>query len=463
MTRHFLIILLTFACCYNALGQAHYYGRIKTQENTIPLYLYVKNNREGKLTILSFRGYEVPLKTFRIKKDSLIFRRKDGNAVFKGHYDKTKSGYAGMWNEDGSSHEVLFIPARPDTIKRLNPRTTSAYLYNAPPKFDDGLELGDCASANVDEQKLSALVQKIIRKKYDYIHSVLIARNNQLVLEEYFYEFPREAHFGIQSATKSFVSALTGIALDRGEIPALTTSVCNYLTDHRELACNPQNKTIALHDLLSMSTGLQWDEVTYDYGHEKNSSVIAADTGDELRYLLTRPRASKELFAYNSLNHIMMNHVLKRATGLDNSTEMNERLLEPLGISSFDLGEAKDGVIGDIFLRPRDMMKFGLLYLNEGKWRGQQVVPKSWVKESTTSKISVDKNLGYGYFWWTTAFSWNGKKLPAYFAWGYGGQYIFVVPSLQLVTVFTGTNWTTDPEYFYLNIMQTFVVGACKH
>lgn len=107
------------------------------------------------------------------------------------------------------------------------------------------------------------------------------------------------------------------------------------------------------------------------------------------------------------------------------------------------------------------MLKFGLLYLNEGMWKGKQVVPAAWVKESTTTKIELAPGFGYAYFWWTKQFSWKGKIVNSYFAWGYGGQYIFVVPSLQLVVVFNGTNWSTDPTKYYFEMMEKFILPSC--
>jgi CubicO group peptidase (beta-lactamase class C family) len=256
------------------------------------------------------------------------------------------------------------------------------------------------------------------------------------------------------------VSALTGIALTKGEVKSTQASLCDYLPNHQDLTCNAQNKTITLDHVLSMSTGLAWDEITYDYGHEKNTAVIAGNQPDEFRYLLTRSRSAEKVFAYNSLNHLMMNHILQKATGLDNRKEMEERLLQPLGITTYDLGEPDNGVIGDIFLRPRDMLKFGLMYLNEGKWKGKQVVPAAWVKESTTTKIEIEPGFGYAYFWWTKQFPWKKKTVYSYFAWGYGGQYIFVVPELEAVVVFNGTNWSTDPTKYYFEMMEKFILPS---
>jgi len=162
------------------------------------------------------------------------------------------------------------------------------------------------------------------------------------------------------------------------------------------------------------------------------------------------------VFTYNSLNHSLMNAVLRNATNLENKQELTERLLKPLGIEKSYIDEPSPmGTIGDIGLRPRDMLKFGLMYLNEGKWNEKQVVPPDWVRESTTTKIHLTSTLGYGYFWWTKVFRWKGKPVQSFFAWGYGDQYIFVVPDAALVVVMSGSNWTTNPEGQAMQIVQT--------
>jgi CubicO group peptidase (beta-lactamase class C family) len=277
-----------------------------------------------------------------------------------------------------------------------------------------------------------------MKEEYPDVHSLLSARNDSLVYEEYFYTFTSEFPHNIQSVTKSFVSALTGIALAKGEIKNVNDPLCSYLPEYQELLCSGQNKTITLHNVLSMSTGLKWDEATYDYGDPKNSLSMTGN--DPFGYLFTLQRSSLPEFAYNSMNHSTMNAVLKNATHMNNATEITSRLLTPLGIRRYFLGEENHGVLGDIDLRPRDMMKLGQLYLQEGKWNGKEIVSKAWVNESTTTKIAVGSGLGYGYFWWTRDFKWKDKTVKSFFAWGYGGQYIFVLPELKLVVVMTGSH-----------------------
>lgn len=157
-----------------------------------------------------------------------------------------------------------------------------------------------------------------------------------------------------------------------------------------------------------------------------------------------------------------MNAVLRKATNLENGQELSERLFKPLGIEKSYIGEPTPmGVIGDIGLRPRDMLKFGLVYLNDGKWHGQRIVSSQWVTESTSKKINATPTLDYGYFWWIRNFEYKGNPTTAFFAWGYGGQYIIVVPAARIVVIMSGSHWGTDPEEQMVSIMQE-ILGSVR-
>lgn len=156
-----------------------------------------------------------------------------------------------------------------------------------------------------------------------------------------------------------------------------------------------------------------------------------------------------------------MNVILRNATHLENKQELTERLFKPLGIEKSYIDDPTPmGAIGDIGLRSRDMLKFGLLYLNNGMWNNQQIVSAEWIEESTTAKIKPNTTLGYSYFWWTRDFNRHGKPISSYFAWGYGGQYIIVIPEMKIVVVLSGSNWSTNPEGQMVDIVEEILAGV---
>ena len=445
-----LFLLLLLGCnSSNQHPAGSYIGIL--QFPSITYHIYLDWHQPKPLVInTTFKASEFALDTIYFHDDSLHFRLKEFYSEYKGHFNKETNRITGQWiDEDSIAHPLEFIAANPDTVLGLRPRTFRNYIYQPPGKEKDGITVCSMTDQDMIVTPIDTVMHRIIRGHYPDVHSLLISRNNCLLVEEYFYRYDRNYVYNIQSATKSLVSALTGIALSKGEIKSIDETLCRHLPGYENLICNEQNKNITLRQLLTMSTGIAWDEQTYDYMDERNNLAIAANEKDQFVYLFSQPliRSGTPVFAYNSLNHLLINAVLLNATHLENKEELTERLLKPLDIEKSYIGDPTPmGVIGDIGLRPRDMLKFGLLYLNKGKWNGEQLVSANWIEESTTTKIKPRPSLGYGYFWWTRDFDWKGKKVSSYFAWGYGGQYIFVIPELQVVIVMSGSKWGTDPE-----------------
>ena len=446
-------------CSHIQAQDGQWLGRIPYPDITYRMVLENKFSRPHLFNV-TFKRYEVPMEKMFFRDDSVYFRFAEFFTEFGGKYDRNKNTITGTWvTEDKVRIPVTFEQVKGDTVRGMNPRTSKAYNYSPPKQLEDQWPVSTIERQSIDPILIDSLTYAIINEKYRDVHSLLIARNNSLIYEEYFYTYNSQFRQNIQSVTKSFVSALVGIALAKGEIKNINDPLCEYLKNYKKLVCNNQNKSITLDHVLSMSTGIEWDEATYDYGDPRNNLSYR---GDPFKHLFSRKRLPQRDFAYNSLNHSTMNAVLKTATHLDNSTEITSRLLVPLGISSYYLGKEDHGVLGDIELTPRDMMKLGELYLQKGKWNGREIVPHSWVNESTSTKVAARPGLGYGYFWWTRDFNWKGKIVRSFFAWGYGGQYIFVVPDLQLVVTLTGSHWTTDPKNHVMEMMESYIIPSCR-
>jgi len=449
MKRYIFLFFVLAGCANNPPKPgASYLGLLSMPDVTYHLFL----DNQGAVPVLynvTFKANPFPLDTIYFFGDSLHFRMKEYYSEYKGRFDAKTNRIEGIWiDEDTLAHPLHFKAVMPDTVSGLHPLSSPVYTYKPPALMEDGLKTNTREAQKLSSAAMDSVISHLVKGKYKDVHSLLVARNNELVVEEYFYRIHPDKVYNIQSATKSLVSALAGIAIGKKEIKSTQQTLCATLPGYEKWACDEKHKTITLHQLLTMSTGIAWDEQTYDYGDERNSLVKAASDSDQFIHLLLLPRkaTATPVFAYNSLNHILMNAVLRQATHMENKDELTTRLLQPLGIEAYYIDTPTPmGAIGDIDLRPRDMLKFGLLYANQGRWNGQQVVPANWVKESTQPKIQPRPGLGYGYFWWTKDFDHQGKTVSSFFAWGYGGQYIFVVPALQLVVVMSGSHWGTDP------------------
>jgi CubicO group peptidase (beta-lactamase class C family) len=194
--------------------------------------------------------------------------------------------------------------------------------------------------------------------------------------------------------------------------------------------------------MLSMSTGLYWDEWTYPYYDSRNTHVAMNRSSDQLRFVMEQPVVASPgaTFLYNSGVSIALGAIVGKVSGMAVGAFAEEYLFGPLGITdyfwwTYPNGTAQTG--GGLALRPRDMAKFGLLYLRGGNWNGTQVVSEAWVRESTRQQVPDQE---YGYQWWLHEFTVGDRSLDCFAAHGRGGQFIFVFPDIDLVAVFNGGN-----------------------
>ncbi len=298
----------------------------------------------------------------------------------------------------------------------------------------------------LDPARLSELVD-LIREGQHFpdLHSLLILKDGYLVIEEYFGGWNRQRLHVLQSVTKSITSALIGIAIEQGHVGSVDERVIDYFPDWRnELAKDPRWATVRLQDLLTMRSGTDYHEQGQDSPHlQLNRTPRAWD-----RFYLDRPmvRDPGTYWQYDSGGVILMSAMLKQRSGMHADDYADRFLFPPLGIDQAPWVRNRDGhphTGGGLHLRPRDMARFGLLYLRRGRWRDQQVVPRAWVDESTRQHVDFEPprgtSTGYGYLWWILAPDPGGAgSEPIYAAMGFRAQYIFVVPEHDMVVVVTG-------------------------
>lgn len=271
------------------------------------------------------------------------------------------------------------------------------------------------------------------------IHSMLVIRNDKLVFERYGdgivngvylygadftngvqHQFTPDDTHNIQCSTKSIISALVGIAINEGTIH-LDDPVVPYFTDTVIKNMSPAKSRITIEDLLTMRSGTQWIS--------DDTPMLNSDEAGV--YALNMPMAHEPgtYFQYNSSDPCIINSIIYRTTGKIPEDYAREKLFGPLGINDFHWVTDHSGIniAYGLYMRPRDMAKFGYLYLKQGIWNGVQVVPASWVTTSTQDHVGTTK---YGYYWW--------MEFPGgYNTSGLGSQFIFVFPDKNLVIVFT--------------------------
>ncbi len=269
--------------------------------------------------------------------------------------------------------------------------------------------------------------------------SLLVVRHGRLVAEDYYRPGGADSLYALRSATKSVISLLVGIAIQRGAIRA-TDQPLSELFRPPLPVLDPSDAAITVGDLLTMTGGFQWDENTGVT--EYNNWVLAPD---QIEYLLARPLASPPgtTFNYNSAAVHLLSAVLEVDAG-GTAALADAQLLAPLGVHARDWEVDNRGIPNGgagLYLRPRDMAKIGQLVLQGGLSGTVALVPPAWVDEATRSHLGTGAVLGslggltYGYLWWLGRAGGHDVVL----AWGYGGQLIWIVPDLDLVVVTTAT------------------------
>jgi CubicO group peptidase (beta-lactamase class C family) len=313
-----------------------------------------------------------------------------------------------------------------------------------------------------DAPSLLQLKARIDSAELPGIHSVLVIVGGKTVAEWYFdgadetigpmgavplgrVAFAPETLHDIRSVTKSIVSILFGIAYSSGVVESLDAPVLDYFPEYADLH-TPERMKVRVRDVLTMTSGLHWDERTYPYSDARNSEIAMDIADDPYRYVLAgsidAPPGAR--FNYSGGDAAIAAAIVTRATKIPIETYARQKLFTPLGIARFEWSK-NNGIpraASGLRLTTIDMAKIGTLMLNGGRWEGRQVVPESWVKAATSPHIDVEPDpkcgLKYGYLWWIGAGCAVTPPVPWFAAFGNGGQRIWVVPSRKLVIASTG-------------------------
>jgi CubicO group peptidase (beta-lactamase class C family) len=336
-------------------------------------------------------------------------------------------------------------------------RQPPAIPYQVPPTIDDGWTIGPPEQAGIDRRRLEAMTGSIHANPTFNVHAVLIEHDGRLVYEEYFsgtderrgrplgvVAFTREMKHDIRSITKSVISALVGIAVDSGAIRSLDAPLLDYFPEYADLQV-PERRQITLRHALTMTTGFDWNE-DVSYRDPKNDETAMEWSADPLRYVLSRPIVAPAgtSWRYDGGTTQLLGAVVQRATKQPLADYAQAVLFEPLGINDVEwLGRLAGlpSAASGLRLRPRDLAKFGSLYLHGGQWNGHQVVPRGWIEESTRRRLTLPRqsDRGYAYLWWHACYPTRSGVVEVPTAVGNGMQRIFLLRSQQtMVTVLSG-------------------------
>ena len=302
----------------------------------------------------------------------------------------------------------------------------------------------------MDSQQLAKMFESIKQQDLN-LDGVLIIRHGTIVTETYFPPFQQDTKHELYSCTKSFISALMGIAIDKGYIDGIDQPMLDFFPERTFANSDARKTAMTLENLLTMTSGLDWEEGDPIYAQMMRSP-------DWVQFVLDTPMAVEpgSQFNYCSGCSHVLSAIVQATTGTSTLDFAQAYLFEPLGISDVYWYADPDGIANGgwgLRLTPRDMAKLGYLYLHHGVWDGQQIVSTEWVSASVKAHVQAEDELDYGYQWWVY------PALNAYTARGRGGQLIFVMPDLDIVVVFTAE---IEDGHVLLELIEDFIVPAAQ-
>jgi len=307
------------------------------------------------------------------------------------------------------------------------------------------------------------------------LHSVLVIHEGSIVAEKHYpgddqrwgtplgeIKHNRNRLHDLRSVTKSITSLLYGIALSEGIVPGLDESLIQQFPEYADLTSDPQRSKILIRHALSMKMGTEWNE-DLPYSDPRNSEIAMERASDRYRFALDRPMVNEpgDWWTYNGGATALVGKLIAKGAGVPIDVYAKNRLFTPLGIKEFEWVSGADGVpsvASGLRLNIHDLARIGHLVLDQGVWRGNQIIPADWLDVSFTPHAKLRDGLRYGLFWWL-----GPEGTPPYWVAGFGngGQRLMISPANKLiVVVFAGNYNQADAWKLPVKIITEFVLPA---
>jgi len=303
--------------------------------------------------------------------------------------------------------------------------------------------------------------------KLSGLHALLVSRHGEVIFEHYqpgedetrsskqlgVVDFAPTVPHDLRSVTKGVVGLLYGIALADGKVPPTEAKLYAQFPEYADLGAQAGRDKLTIAHALSMTMGLEWDELSLPYGDSRNSETAMDAAPDRYRYILSLPIAGAPgvKWGYCGGATALLGHLIARGTRMPVLEYARNRLFEPMEFGPVEWAQGHDGepyAASGLRLLPRDTLKIGQLVLARGAWQTRQLVPTAWVERITTAAVEIDRSLSYGYHWYlgdvvpagqSKAHHWIGGL-------GWGGQRLFVLPELDLVIAILCGNYGKSLE-----------------
>jgi CubicO group peptidase (beta-lactamase class C family) len=410
-------------------------------------------NKDGTLSVShdnpDFSLNDIPVAEAKLEGNRVVIKIGLYDATLEGTVGKDvirgRYGSAGMWfplTLKRRSNDPHFL------LDNMVPRLGKAgermldHAYAPPEEGEDGWEVADASAEGVDTSKIDALIRTILGGGFPNLHSVVVVKDGKLILDEYFYGFHRDKPHRLSSISKVVTEATIGIAIERGLIKDVHTPLSQFFPEYSDLLSTGEKSSITLYHLLTMTTGLKWDEHAVSYFDPRNDLSIMKSSPDPLRNLFERPLAHHpgERFVYNSGNMMALEAILQKVTKTHYLVLAQSDLFTPMGISNYRLDYSEG-----LYMVSRDMAKLGWLFHCGGEFFGTKILSAAWV-DSAMQRFEHSYPRYFNH-WWPIVFFVNGSPIKALQAGGWGGQSITIFPALNTVIVMTAGNQLQPTNY----------------
>jgi CubicO group peptidase (beta-lactamase class C family) len=348
-------------------------------------------------------------------------------------------------------------------------RRVTDYQYRVPRRMNGEFDVASASAEGINPVPLANMVRRILNENgaidSPQTESVLILRDGKLVFEEYFWGQSAENPHIISSAQKSVTAMIAGVAWDK-HLFQLDDPVISYFPDRQDTWWGRNKYPVTVRNILSMSSGTYWDD---SQPPPQNPSVLLLETLDVTGYVLNRPltRPPGSSYEYNNGLPVLTGELIEKVTKERLDEFAHRNLFAPLGIVNYRWTRNRQGdpmAAGGSYFRTRDLGKLGQLMLNEGRWGGEQILSKDWIRESTR-KQTAEGEYNYGFYWHLSKGTPRHiDKYDGYEAIGQGDQFIAVLPKPRVVVVITSQNWARsaagrEPE----NLINQYIVPSIKN
>ncbi len=338
---------------------------------------------------------------------------------------------------------VLLVCCSPEEEMQIKEKEVETiYQYTPPIDLHDGLTISNLSAEGLNDVPIRTMMDSINSGIYATFNSLLIFKNDKLIFEEYFNGFDASKLQPLWSVTKSISSAIIGISLEQGKISNVNETIHDLMARHTQVNWSEEHKQITLKHYLTMSSGYHWVEM------ESYQQLINSD--DWIKFVLELPLTTSPgtKYKYNTGSSTLFSVIVADAVNEDFVSFTANSLLSKIEIDQYDWGYMPGGYAGaagnngGLYLTARDMSKFGLLYLNRGNWKGEQVISESWVDASISPQIGIVNNdkleFNYGYQWWRNErVATKDGEISVPYAVGHGGQYLFLIEDYDMLIVAT--------------------------